>query len=260
MLILSQTTDKIQVVLGGTVVTNQAQCVASWRDITATPTYVAGRSVANTNNTTDVDLVASPATSTQRVIDFISIYNNDTAAITVTVKYDANGTDYVLANEIIEPGQTLYYTDSTAWFLSGGYRAQQSFTVHGDASASFTMVNATQAERMAGNVSRSVFMVDLEGYTQVRLKANKQVGSASPNDPRFRAKYFTSYTTAFANFIQLGLSQEIEISTAATGYADTGWIDMAMGARINACCIGFTELGGNGVADPALGATDILFR
>lgn len=32
------------------------------------------------------------------------------------------------------------------------------------------------------------------------------------------------------------------------------------GAKINGCCIGFTESGGDGVADPALGATDILFR
>jgi len=31
-------------------------------------------------------------------------------------------------------------------------------------------------------------------------------------------------------------------------------------AKINGICIGFTEAGGDGVADPALGATDILFR
>ncbi len=109
MLVLSQTTDKIQVVLGGTVTANQAQCVAAWRDITATPTYVAGRSVANTNNTTDVDLIASPATSTQRVIDYLSIYNNDTAAITLTVKLDANGTDYILWKGSIGPGERLEY-------------------------------------------------------------------------------------------------------------------------------------------------------
>lgn len=115
MIVLSETTDKIQVVLGGSVSTNEAQCVASWRDITTTRTYTAGRSVANTNGTTDVDLIASPATSTQRVIDFLSVYNNDTATITVTVKYDANGTDYILWKGTLAAGARLEYEDGKGW-------------------------------------------------------------------------------------------------------------------------------------------------
>jgi len=115
MIVLSQTTDKIQVILGGTVATNQAQCVACWRDITATPTYTAGRSVANTNNTTDVDLIASPAASTQRVIDYIGIYNNDTANITVTLKFDASGTDYILWRGTLATGEHLEYEDGKGW-------------------------------------------------------------------------------------------------------------------------------------------------
>lgn len=115
MIILSQTTDKIQVVLGGAVSTNQAQCVASWRDITATPTYTAGRSAANTNSTTDVDLIAAPAASTQRVIDFISVYNADTASVTLTIKYDANGTDYILWKGTLATGETCIYRDDAGW-------------------------------------------------------------------------------------------------------------------------------------------------
>lgn len=118
MIILSQTTDKIQVVLAGAVSTNQAQCVASWRDITATPTYVAGRSLANTNSTTDVDLIASPAASTQRVIDYISVYNNDSASITVTVKYDASGTDYILWKGALTAGQRLEYENGKGWTVA----------------------------------------------------------------------------------------------------------------------------------------------
>lgn len=40
----------------------------------------------------------------------------------------------------------------------------------------------------------------------------------------------------------------------------TGRPRFVSGAKINGICIGFTEAGGDGVADPALGATDILFR
>jgi hypothetical protein len=115
MIVLSQTTDKIQVVLAGAVATNQAQCIASWRDITSAPTYTGGRSVANTNGTTDVDLIASPASSTQRIIDYIGIYNNDTATVTLTVKFDANGTDYIVWRGSLATGEHLEYENGKGW-------------------------------------------------------------------------------------------------------------------------------------------------
>lgn len=119
MIILSSTTDKIQVILTGAVTTNQLQCVASWRDITSTPTYTPGRSVVITNNTTDVDFVTAPSASTQRLIDYISIYNADTVAATVILKFDASGTDYTLARQQIAPGETLYYSRETGFSVSG---------------------------------------------------------------------------------------------------------------------------------------------
>jgi len=195
-----------------------------------------------------------------RVIDFISIYNNDTDDRQVTIKLDANGTEYILWKDVLSPGDTVRYIEGAGFNVFRTYQSIKSFTVHGDAGVNFAMSNATQVERLAGNASRHIFMVDLDGYTQVRLRSNKQVGSTSVNTPLFRAKYYTSYTTTIGNFLQLGQSAQIEFSVTSTGYADTGWMELASGARINGCCIGFTELGGDGVADPALGATDILFR
>lgn len=111
MIVLSETTDNLQVVLGANVSTNQLQCLVSWRDRTST-TFVAGRSVANTNNTTDVTIAGSPTASTQRIIDLISIYNNDTAIATVTIKLDANGTEYIFYKGLLQAGETLTYTDN----------------------------------------------------------------------------------------------------------------------------------------------------
>jgi hypothetical protein len=111
MIVLSETTDNLQVALGGSVTTNQLQCLTSWRDRTST-TFVAGRTVINTNNTTDVTIAAAPAASTQRIIDLISIYNNDTVSQTVTVKLDANATEYIFYKGILAAGETLSYTDS----------------------------------------------------------------------------------------------------------------------------------------------------
>lgn len=110
MLILTAETDKIQAVLAGNVTANQLQCMSSWRDITTTA-YTPGRTVINTNQTTDIDLVGSPAASTQRVVDFLSVYNADTANATITIKFDANGTEYILCKVTLATGERLEYQD-----------------------------------------------------------------------------------------------------------------------------------------------------
>jgi hypothetical protein len=110
MIILSTVTDKIQIALSGSVTTNQLQCIASWRDVTAT-TYIADKNAINTNNTTDVDLVGVPGSSTQRIVDFISIYNKDTVNATVTVKLDLNGTEFILAKVTLATDERLEYND-----------------------------------------------------------------------------------------------------------------------------------------------------
>lgn len=262
-MIVLDTTDKLEVVLHKPVTANTLDYFATWRDISAPaapPSYDAGRSLEVSNNTTDVILVPAPAASTRRLVDLVNIHNRDTEAALVTVKLNANGTECILWRNYVSPDQTLTFVEGAGWSVAGGYRPVMTYVVHADAGANFAMTNATQAEQFAGNSSRHVFLVDLEGYTQVRLIAVKVVGSASVNTPRFRAKYYTSYSTTVGNFLQLGESSQVECSMVSTGYYDSGWVTMATGARINGCCIGFTELGGDGVADPALGFTSISFR
>ena len=110
MIILTNTTDKIQVKLGGAVTTNQLPCFASYRD-TTTSTIEAKRNVLNTNNATEVDLVDSPAASTQRIVDYISIYNNDTVTQTVTVLFNDNATTYNLFIGTLSTGERLEYQE-----------------------------------------------------------------------------------------------------------------------------------------------------
>lgn len=127
MLILDATTDNVQAVLGGSVATNQAQCVSTWRDIKSDGTFTPGRTVVNTNNTTDVNIVPAPGASTQRVVDTVSIYNNDTAAVTVTVKFDANGTEYIYRKVTLQAGESLEYQEGAGWnvIAASGVRRTQ---------------------------------------------------------------------------------------------------------------------------------------
>lgn len=115
MLILDSTTKKIQVVLNTSVTTNQLPCVTSWRDIVTGSSFVPGSNIVNSNNTTDVDIVAAPAASTYRVVDFISVYNNDTTAKTVTIKFDVSGTDSIITSVSLAPGERVQYQEGQGW-------------------------------------------------------------------------------------------------------------------------------------------------
>lgn len=114
MIVLTETTDNLQVVLGGAVTTNQLRCFSVWRDVTTTA-YTPGRTPTNTNNTTDVNIVAAPLASTQRVVDFVNIYNSDTVAAVVTIKFDANGTEYVLWSGSLQSGEAVQYIEGAGW-------------------------------------------------------------------------------------------------------------------------------------------------
>lgn len=126
MLVLTQTTDKIQVVLGGNVTTNQLQCFANYRDITTTA-YTPGRNALITNNTTDVDLVDAPASSIQRVIDFLTVFNSDTVSATVTIKADFNGTEYILWKGVLNANERVEFNGNgfKSFSYTGGEKVQQ---------------------------------------------------------------------------------------------------------------------------------------
>lgn len=121
MIVLSTTNDTIQLVLGGTVATNQLDAFASYRDITTT-TYSPERTSVASNNTSDVNLVPAPAASTQRVIDFLNVFNRDTAASTVTLKLDVSGTERILWRGVLAPSERVEYSEGA------GFRA---FTAEG---------------------------------------------------------------------------------------------------------------------------------
>lgn len=114
MLILTNTTDTLEVVLGGNIVTSQLKCYSSYRDITST-TITPQRNALNTNNTTAVNIVGSPASSTQRVIDYLSIFNTDTNTAIVTVRLNDNGTTYILFQATLGVGEKIEYVEGSGF-------------------------------------------------------------------------------------------------------------------------------------------------
>lgn len=114
MIILDATNEKIQFFLGGAITTNKLHAFSAWSDKTST-TSTPGSTYAESNDTTDVDLVASPAASTQRVIIALGITNRDTAAATVTVQWTNGSTDIILTTVTLAVGDTLQYVKDSGW-------------------------------------------------------------------------------------------------------------------------------------------------
>jgi hypothetical protein len=114
MIIISTSTDNLQVVLAEAHST-APQCFASWRDRTDT-TFVAGRTVINTNGTNDVNIVAGPS-SGQRIVDFFTIFNGDTINAITTIKLDANGTEYILFKCTLAAGETIVFQEGVGFHV-----------------------------------------------------------------------------------------------------------------------------------------------
>lgn len=110
MIILSSTTDSLQVVLAGAITTNQLRCYVAYRDTTST-TITPNRAVTNTNSTTPVTLLSAPSASAQKIVDYISIYNADTANATVTLYINSSSTTYKLTETVLNPGEKLEFQE-----------------------------------------------------------------------------------------------------------------------------------------------------
>jgi hypothetical protein len=115
-MILDTTSKSIEVILGAAVVANQAQISASYADIDSA-TFVPGESDTVSNGTTAVTVVAAPAASKQRQLKYLSVYNADTASITVTVRLNNGGTIRNASSYILSPQQTLQYTPDQGFFV-----------------------------------------------------------------------------------------------------------------------------------------------
>jgi len=107
--------------------------------------------------------------------------------------------------------------------------------------------------------SYTIQQADLVGYSQARMWHRTYTNSASGNTPKFRLEYYTSYSTTIGDYAQMGTS-EISTSLASYGLQDSGWIDLAAGAKINNCAFAVIQTGGDSSATPRAANIHVEFR
>ena len=192
MIILTNTTDKIQVKLGSTVTTTQMRCFASYRDTTTT-SIVPERNVLNTNNTTYVDLVGSPAASTQRIIDYISIYNSDSGNETVTISFNDNGTLYELFVTTLAPSEKIEYQEGLGFKVMSNAGSLKTSLNQGNNPASSTLNAVILGTDVINNNAVANSIQDITGLSFPVL-ANKSYYF------RFYINYSAALTTTGSRF------------------------------------------------------------
>lgn len=164
LVILDNTTKKLQVLLGGSVATNECPMAAGYSDVRKDG-LAGGNEVSQVNKSSDsistgasaVDLVAAPPSNVRRRITDLSFYNADTTTVTVTVRLyvDAN-TTRVLYKATLQTLEQLYYSEAVGWYAVDVNGNQKNNTPASSGAASTADSKAVLASSQVSSVQLSV--------------------------------------------------------------------------------------------------------
>lgn len=73
--------------------------------------FTPGNSNGALNGTTAVDVVAAPAASTQRMVSKVRFYNEDSASVTITLRYNDNATTRTLQKFTLAAGESAVFEE-----------------------------------------------------------------------------------------------------------------------------------------------------
>lgn len=125
-LVLDGTAISIQVAMSTSAATTNPTFVSTYAD-NAGSGITEGATDGALNGSTDVTVVPAPTGSNRRVVKDITIYNGDSAAVTIFIKYDNNATQRTIAKVTLAVGDT-WTTDGT--FDTNGNLKQSLGTVN----------------------------------------------------------------------------------------------------------------------------------
>lgn len=216
LFILDATTKSIEVAMSGAAATTNPDFTAAWADDTGSA-FTEGSTDGALNGTSAVTLVAAPAAATRRVIKSLTIENKDTAAVTITVSYNNNGTLRTIVKVTLAVGDT--------WTLGGTFDTngalKQTLGSVNLASVSGAFVSGTL--KLSGSTSGTATLnppAVASTYTYTLPAATATLGYL--NIPPVGTKT-TSYTLAVGDvgkYVQVGTGGSITIPDATFSEGD----------------------------------------
>ena len=186
----------LQAVLAGAVSANQPEATVTYFDMLPSDVASIDKQHGTTyqvalNSNTDVTIVSPPGaqqtgTTGQagyvRMIDYIGIYNKDTASVTLTVKIDDAGTEKILWKGTLLTLEALYYEDGQGWYAqdaNGNLKTSQNNTITGSWTPSDASGAGLVLTSLAGFYSVSNGVWDVWGqaiYPVTASGANAAIG------------------------------------------------------------------------------------
>jgi hypothetical protein len=156
-MIITGTSDDIELVLGANVATNQLHINASYAIVSST-SITPARVATTSNNTTAVNIVPSPSSGNQHQLKYCNIFNSDSVPATVTIRTNYNGTTRIALSTVLHVNDYIQYTQKTGWKvfnMSGQLRNRDSFNTLADVRAQEfylnTNVTTTATTLTSGN-------------------------------------------------------------------------------------------------------------
>lgn len=121
MIRLDKATRSLRAVLAGAVAATQPDVVVSFTDKGSSigRGFDQRAKLSTTNGATPVTICDAPNATTIREIDFVSIRNNDSASVTVTVSILDGSTSYSLITATLATLEHLHYSAMTGWIAIG---------------------------------------------------------------------------------------------------------------------------------------------
>ena len=164
MIVLDTTSKSITIVMTGAAATTNPSYTTAYADNNGT-SFTEGASDGILNGTSAVTVVSAPASSTRRIVNTITVENNDTAAVTITVGYLNTASTRVIAKVTLQVGDT--WTTNGAYDTNGNLK-QTMGTVN-----LATQVTGTLPIANGGTGATSLASASIATYTGTETLTNK---------------------------------------------------------------------------------------
>ncbi len=196
------------------------------------------------------DNVSNPPTTGQLNTAFGNITTSKTNGFVGVIDDNGAGTHVYLVAAVNGTWQAV---------RMGNAPTQMSLPFHTEGDGGVTLTDQSSTTQFFANSNRNITRADLSLYTQARLVARVTTGSASANTPRLILRYRNgAFSTTVGDYSDIGTSA-VSTSLASTGVIDSGWVDLASGAK-NDVLVTLVQIGGDGAADPVVGTVMAYFR
>jgi hypothetical protein len=133
LLRLDSVSRTITAVLSGAVASTEADVVVCFTDRASQQPReeLPSTRVTTTSGATPVTICQAPKNVTTREIDYVSIRNNDTASITVTIKYVDGSSSYKIITATLAVGESLFFTAADSWYVIDATGRKKEATAQG---------------------------------------------------------------------------------------------------------------------------------